>query len=82
MSDLVPVRASINLPGLRRGEVADVDVSDPEIAALLGAQHLVPFLGEHDQPGPDPDADALPDIPVDEPHPDAGQTDAATAGLQ
>lgn len=80
MSDLVTVRATINLSGLRHGEVADVDVSDPEMAALLSARHIVPVIVD-EQPGPDPDVDALPDTPVDEPGEDQGQTDAAAAGL-
>lgn len=39
----VEVRATINLPGLRLGQTAFVDPSDPYIADCLAAELIVPL---------------------------------------
>lgn len=42
MTDLIEVRATINLPGLRCGHVASVDPSVPYVRDCLAQQYLVP----------------------------------------
>jgi len=40
---LIAVRATVNLDGLRRGDEALVDPTNPNIADWLNAQYLIPL---------------------------------------
>lgn len=61
MSETITVRSCLNLPGLRYGEIAEVDPEDPYIAGLLKAQFLAPLDAA------EPKAEAAPPASIEEP---------------
>jgi hypothetical protein len=56
VSDRIEVVATVNLPGLRRGQVAIVDPDVPYVADALAARHVVP-TGRQRDPTADYEAD-------------------------
>jgi hypothetical protein len=61
MSDVL-VRATVNLPGLSRGEEVLVDDSSPYMAECLEAKLLVPVVQVAPEPEPEPSPGAFGEV--------------------